>query len=60
VEIKRQEEIFRATHKRQIIEKKHEPRWASNSNYGYNLSTYNADPARLYKRSLLPLGVKPL
>lgn len=52
--------MFKMTHKRQINEQRHEPKWSSNSYHGGFFSAYNADQARIYKRSILPLGVKPL
>ena len=42
------------------MEQRELPKWNPTSYHGDLLSTYEADQAKLEKKSLLPLGVKPL
>jgi hypothetical protein len=46
--------------KRQLMAAKAEPRWAYGKRRGSELSPLVADVNNLYRKSLSPLGVKPL
>lgn len=46
--------------KRHYVAQRHDPRWAHPTNYGYEISEYQADQVKLHKKSLLPLDFKPL